>query len=365
MKGLTHFMTGVALSSFLTPAVTMAASTRLGEGTGAESSFILLLGGLYGIMPDTMDFKMGQFFAAAEVEVDCDPSNPDPKKMARQIGEAMDQVAETGEYRKVQLYPMQLASNLWRQYMIKFDGETNEVIVVMNEIVSTSQVPYPGTEPKENRVGRYKLKGKLLETHGRPSMVDIMSGPQFGFRKEGEHVVVEFLPWHRTWSHSYVLGAMLALIPLIIAYMAGLHHWYLYGLAAFLGFAGHLTEDLTGHMGGSLIWPIKAKRYDGFCMFRASNPHANFSVDFASVVIILHNLDRITTQVIELPWWLYYLYFLVIPMFVYHMIVKIFEAKGDDPKADGAVKAEAALELSRKADIQMEEMLFEDESGVF
>ena len=361
MKGLTHFMTGVALSSFLTPAVSMAASTRLGTPE-AESSFILLLGGLYGIMPDTMDFKLGQFFAAADVEVDCDPSNPDPQKMARQIGEAMDEVYTTGEERKVQLFPMQLASNLWRQYMIKFDGETNEVIVVLNEIVSTSQVPYPGTEPKENRVGRYKLAGNLLETHGRPSMVDIMSGPQFGFRKQDDYVVVEFLPWHRTWSHSYVLGAALALIPMLIAFMAGWHHWYLYGVAAFLGFAGHLTEDLTGHMGGSLIWPFKTRRYDGFCLFRASNPHANFSVDYASAVITLFNLDRFTTRVITMPWALYYFCFLVVPLFVYFMIIKLYSAKGDDPKADGAVKAEEALTLSRKLELQREEMQFEDES---
>jgi len=53
MKGLTHFMSGVALSTFLQAPVSMC---------WEERSFILVLGGLFGIMPDTLDFKVGQFF---------------------------------------------------------------------------------------------------------------------------------------------------------------------------------------------------------------------------------------------------------------------------------------------------------------
>lgn len=358
MKGLTHFMSGVALSSFITPAVAMAASTRLGTPEAA-ASFILVLGGLYGIMPDTLDFKLGQFFSQAEVEVDCDPVNPDPGKMAEQIGKAMEQAYTSGKYVKCQLYPMRLGANLWRQYVIKFDGERNEVQVILNEIVSTSQIPYLGSEPKENRVGKYRLKcGKIMETHGRPSVVDILSGPQYGFRKEGENVLVEFLPWHRTWSHSYVLGAVLSLIPLAVAWLLRWKYFWLYGLVAFLGFAIHLTEDLTGHMGGSLLWPFKSKRYNGMCLFRASNPHANFSVDYASVVIIVHNLDRITTKVIKMPFYLYYLYFLVIPLFVYFTVAKIFAEKQGEK--DAVLKAEAALQES-EADIRNEELMFEDD----
>ena len=32
---------------------------------------------------------------------------------------------------KVQFFPMRLGSNLWRQYIIKFDGEANEVVIVL------------------------------------------------------------------------------------------------------------------------------------------------------------------------------------------------------------------------------------------
>jgi len=360
MKGLTHFLSGVAVSTFFGPAVTMAASTRA-DIDGAKASFILLLGGLFGIMPDTLDFKLGQFFSKADVDIDCDPLNTDPQKMAEQIGQAMDRVAETGKYLKVQLFPIRLGSNLWRQYVIKFDGQTNEVIVVINEVVSTSQVPFEGTAPPEDkRIGRYKLNGKLLEKHGRPSVVDIMSGPQFGFRNVDGAVSVEFLPWHRTWSHSYVLGLMLAVPVWLIALTAGLNYWYLYGLIAFLGFAIHITEDLTGHMGGSLIWPFNKKRSDGMAWFRASDPGANFTVDFVSATIIIFNLDRFTGNYIGLPWYLYYPLFTGIPLAVYWGLYKgLAPAKAEGKR--GAAIAEDLIEAER-ARQRNAELLYEDEA---
>lgn len=387
MKGFTHFMSGVALASFFPAAVKAAASTRIGI-PDAQASFMLVLGGLYGIMPDTLDFKFGQFFSRAEIQVDCNPNEPDPAKMARQIGEAVEEAYRTGKYMRAQLYPMQLASHLWRQYLVKFDAEANEIVVVINEIVATNQIPFMGSEPKENRVGRYKLKeARLKDAHGRPSVVDIMSGPQFGFRKEEDGVInVEFLPWHRTWSHSYVLGLILALPWTILAFAMGWAHPWLYSIIAFLGFAIHITEDLTGHMGGSLIWPFKDKRYDGLSWFRASDPKANFSVDFTAMIIIVYNLWRFTTPegiggpLTVMPWYLYYLYFLVIPLTVYFTVAHAFKEpstpKGGEISAGKALEVDAAMAAAimspfvidmeekdgmTEADIRRQEMEFEAE----
>ncbi len=348
MKGLTHFMSGAAVASFFLPAVRMA-------HRDAASSFILVLGGLFGIMPDTMDFKMGQFFSKADYDIDPDPMNPDPQMMAEMLGKAMDQAAETGRCVKAQMYPMRMGADLWRQYVIKFDGEKNEVVIVLNEIVTTSQVPILGSEPPEKkRIGRYRLqKGRILETHGRPSVVDIMSGPQFGFsRNEKGEVEVEFLPWHRTWSHSYVLGLMLAIpVWLIASLLAGWSLGWLYGLIAFLGFSVHLTEDLTGHMGGSLIWPLVKERCNGLSLFKASNPHANFTVDYTSAVLILWNLNRFNQErYFTLNAWQYFLYALIIPLAVYGAITKIFGGKGKQGKR--------GVEVAEKA-IQREELAYE------
>ncbi|MBN2054425.1 metal-dependent hydrolase [bacterium] len=366
MKGLTHFLSGVALSSFFAPAVRMASTPRSGLET-AEASFILLLGGLYGIMPDTLDFKLGQFFSPAEIDIDCNPEHLDPQRMAREIGEAMDKAYQENRTIKVQLFPIRMGNNLWRQYVIQFDGATNEVVVIINEIVSTSQVSYPGTEPKENRVGRYQLRhGKILETHGRPSVVDIMSGPQYAFVPDGQNVLIEFLPWHRTWSHSYVLGLILATPWWLIAFLFGFSNWWLYGLIAFLGFAIHLTEDLTGHMGGSLIWPFYRKRSNGLCLFKASDPRANFSVDYAAAVITIFNLDRFTTNIIPISWTWYYLIFLVLPITLYLGVYWLFDRglkqrKDGELSADEALRRESAGRKAREALIRFEELAYEED----
>ncbi len=354
-------MSGLAVATFFQKAVAMSAR---GGNEDAQSSFILVLGALYGILPDTLDFKFGQFFSLPDHDIDCDPVNPDPQKMADQVGMAMEEAYAGDKLVKVNLYPMQISADLWRQYVVKFDGENNEVAVVLNEIVSTSQVPFLGTEPKENRVGRHKLKaGKLMETHGKPSIVDIMSGPQFGFKKYGDYVLVEFLPWHRTWSHSYVLGFFLSVPVVAITYLLRLKYWYLYGIIAFLGFATHITEDLTGHMGGSLLWPFVGKRYNGFCLARASDPRVNFSVIMLAIVIILYNLDRFTVKVIPMPWYMYFLWFFVLPLVLFLIFADKFGIK-----SQAKYGGEAAEEVLRKArvsdEIAVEELREEEDTMI-
>jgi membrane-bound metal-dependent hydrolase YbcI (DUF457 family) len=351
MKGLTHFISGVAMASFI-PAATKLANSNV------ASSYILVLGGLFGILPDTLDFKFGQFMSRVDYDVDADSNNPDPQKMAEQIGRAIDECYTTGRYVKAQLYPMRMGADLWRQYVIKFDGEKNEIVVVINEIVTTSQIPYLGSAPKQNRVGRYKLKGRVFDPHGRPSVVDIMSGPQYGFKKVGDVVEVEFLPWHRTWSHSFVLGFFLSIgVWLLASLVTGWGMGWLYGLVAFLGYAIHITEDLTGHMGGSLLWPFRKDRTNGLCLFTASSPHANFAVNYVAVALLIYNLSRFSPQPpIKLGTIQYLLYAMAIPLAVYGVITKLFGEKGGKKKG-GLVSAEKALAEEER--MKMEELEYD------
>ena len=343
--------------SFIPAAVRMA-------NNKIDNSLILGLGGLFGIMPDTLDFKVGQFFSQADYDVDVDPNNLNPQDMAEQIAKGINDAWETGRYVKVQLYPIRLGVDLWRQYVVKFDGEKNEVVVVINEIVNTSQTPYLGTAPKTNRVGRCRVKGKMLETHGKPSVVDIMSGPQFGFIKRAGQVEVEFLPWHRTWSHSYVLGFILSSVVWVLASLvAGWDKGWLYGLVAFLGYAIHITEDLTGHMGGSLLWPFQKDRTNGLCLFKASNPHANFTVDYIAVTLLLFNLNRFAPRpYFAMGAWQYLLYVIAIPLVIYGLITKIFGERKGEAKKEGEISAEKALAEHLKQ--SNEEMLYEAEDAL-
>ena len=133
----------------------------------------------------------------------------------------------------------------------------------------------------------------------KPSTVDILSSTMFGLQPEEDgKIYFNWLPWHRTWSHSYVLGAFMSLFVLITAFFMGLPYWWLYGSAAFLGYAVHVTEDMTGHIGGSLLWPFLKPRTEGLELFKASDPRTNFSVIYTALVLTVWNLDRFTTQYI-------------------------------------------------------------------
>ncbi|HRY28587.1 MAG TPA: metal-dependent hydrolase [Elusimicrobiota bacterium] len=341
MKGLTHFLSGIAAATFIPEVIRMSTQSRVDTVEGAANSFIMLLAGAYGLLPDTLDFKVGQYFSAAEYEIDPDPRNPDPQAMADKFAAAIAHAGRTGEFTRVQFYPTQLGASLWRQYAVLFPKK--EVIIQFNEMVKTSQCPIPGTAPKQNRVGRapleYELKARNLEIDWlnkavrflrrlikgpdkeaavKPSTVEIFSGAQFGFQLEKDgKLYFNWLPWHRTWSHSYVLGFLLTLPIHLIAYRMGLFHWWLYGLVAFLGFFTHITEDMTGHIGGSLFWPLHRPRSEGLELFKASDPRTNFSIMYAAIVLIVWNTDRFSSKLIPLSGAEVLTYFLVIPLAVY------------------------------------------------
>ncbi len=353
MKGLTHFISGVAAATFIPEAVRMSAAGRM-DIAGASSSFILVLAGLYGIMPDTLDFKVGQFFDRVDITVDPDPLDPDPREMAEKFVQAVKMAGEKGGTVKIQYMPIQLGANRWRQYLILF--KEKEVSVQINEEVSTSQIPFPGTAPPAwkrsatlplpysikpvsldtdwlNRLVRKLRKiikrGKEKEkTTVKPSTIDILSGTTFGLKKESDgKLYFDWLPWHRTWSHSYILGLMLSAPWGIGAWLAGIERWWLYGAVPFLGFAVHITQDMTGHIGGSLLWPFLKPRTEGFEMFSASDPRTNFSVIYAAFILIIFNLDRFTAGLLTSgpeavwDWWSFLAIFLVIPLALYFKIV--------------------------------------------
>jgi len=320
MKGLTHFISGIAAASFLPAVVQRSAVPRSGI-EGAESSFLLALAGLYAIMPDTLDFKLGRFFEKADVDVFPDPHNINAQVMADALGQLIDRAWVEDKNLRIQFHTLQISADRWQQYRINFDTENDAVEVVIGDIVTTSQVPFPGTAP-ESSLGRYELKhARLLSGSARGSKVDIMSGPMYGFRKskKGDYIEVDFLPWHRTWSHSYMLGIFLSLPLWPLAAFFGWETPWIYALVGFIGFATHITEDLTGHMGGSLIWPFMKERTRGLCLFHASNPDANFVTDWIALSIIIWNLDRFTSHIIPLSGFMYFLFFLIAPMIFYFL----------------------------------------------
>jgi len=85
LKGITHFVTGVALATFF-PEVVRA---------GAQGSLLPVLGGVAGILPDTLDFKFGRYFESYDVEIDPGPQ-PDARRIAEEVAGAMRRATKPG-----------------------------------------------------------------------------------------------------------------------------------------------------------------------------------------------------------------------------------------------------------------------------
>ena len=339
-------MTGVAVSSFFGGAVEMAEY---------QKSWIMVLGGMYGIMADTLDFKFYAFFSGEDYEIDPDPLHPDAPKMAEQIGKAIEQAYDENRMVKIRCHTVRLGADLWRQYVIRFDPVKGEVVVVINPIVTMSQIPYFGTEPKENRVGKHKLRVPLIESHGRPTVVDILNGPEIGFRRVGDSVQVEFIPFHRTWTHSFFVGFLAASVAWLIAsWCAGWNIGWYYGLLALAAYWSHLICDLTGYMGASFFWPFWKKRTAGLKLFKSQNPNSNFIFNYCCVMITVFNLNRFTFvnmdpalgNYITASPLKYFLCTIIIPIGIFLLLGRIFgkKEKEKEKKKEAVLIAEEALD---------------------
>ena len=138
MKGIVHFLSGLAVATFFPEAVNLAA---------AQSSFILVLGGIGGLLPDTLDFRLSRFLERPDVNIDPHPANPDPQAIAQRLAEAIDRVANSKQKLVVQLRTMRLGPDRWRQYSLRFDVENRLVRVKLGPVVNTSQMPIGATNP--------------------------------------------------------------------------------------------------------------------------------------------------------------------------------------------------------------------------
>ncbi|MEE9616739.1 MAG: metal-dependent hydrolase [Anaerolineae bacterium] len=297
MKGISHFITGVALATFF-PEVVQA---------GAQGSLLPMLGGIGGILPDTLDFKFARYFERYDLEIDPGPE-PDARDIAEQVVGAIRRAHETGKPQNVMLHTIRLGADLWRQYTIRFDPEQNEVAVRIGPIVNTGQVPLPGSEPPSPPLpppqaggmkggeARVKVGVPMVHTYDAETRIDIFSGPSFKFERRGDKLHVHFLDWHRRWSHSLTLAAAVGLV-------AGLLFGKWAGIVAGLGFAGHVLEDQLGFMGSNLFYPFTKGRSTRLQLLRSGDAIPNFLTVWTSVALILFNLDRFSAQPRLDPWW--------------------------------------------------------------
>ncbi|MBN1953565.1 MAG: metal-dependent hydrolase [Anaerolineae bacterium] len=288
MKGITHFISGVAIATFF-PEVVQGA---------AAGSVLPMLGGIAGILPDTLDFKFARYFEKYDLEID-PGSEPEARDIAERVVGAMRKAYETDDPQNVMLHTVRLGGDLWRQYVIRFDPAENEIAVRIGPVVNTGQVPFPGSEPEGAEEVRLKVGVPMVHTYDAENKIDIFSGPSFKFERRGDQLHVHFLDWHRRWSHSLTLAAALglgaagtaALVELLA--QGGLSRLPLWmGLVVGLGFAGHVLEDQLGFMGSNLFFPFSKRRAIGLQLLRSGDAIPNFLTVWTAVALIVFNLDR-------------------------------------------------------------------------
>lgn len=310
MKGIAHFITGVAVATFFPEVVAQA----------AQGSLLPMLGGVAGILPDTIDFKFVRYFVTHQVEIDPGPE-PDAREIADRIATAMRQAYETGKPQRVMLHTIRRGADLWRRYAVRFDpGHPGAVKVRIGPLVDTGQIPLPGSEPPLHNAGanpngrrlpgvalpgeaRVKIGVPIVHTYDEEIKIDIFSGPSLTFKRQGEQLHVHFLDWHRHWSHSLTLAALLGLGTAgLAASIEFLTHGVITrtplwaGLIAGLGLTSHVLEDQLGFMGSNLLYPFTEARTVGLQLLRSGDATPNFLTVWTAAALIVFNLDRFSAQ---------------------------------------------------------------------
>jgi len=275
MKGIAHFISGIAVATFIPDVVHQA----------ANGSPILALGGLFGLLPDTLDFRITRFLERYDDEIDPDPRDLQPQAIADRVARAMRSAFETHRPHTIMLHTLRLGADLWREYSLRFCPEMGKVAVRVGPVVNTSQTPFPGTEPADNAEAWAIVGVPMVHTYDAECKINIFSGPAFRFERRDDAVHVTFLPWHRRWTHSLTLAAALGLgVGSLLGPTAG--------LVAGLGFATHILEDQLGFMGSNLFWPFTQGRCAGLRWLRSGDGLPNLLTVWLAVALILFNLDR-------------------------------------------------------------------------
>jgi hypothetical protein len=281
MKGVAHFSVGVALASCFQEAVR----------AGADGNpLYFILGGIFGLLPDTMDFKFYKFLYRYDCEITPDPDNPDPRMISEGLACVINTSFVDRKPLKVKLNTMRLGADLWRQYKVKFDVPGRRVIASIGPVVRTDQ------SVAEECPGGVRESSAILVCGIRPeyeveTTVDILDGPSFMMSPTGDgRVSPVFIPWHREWSHSIVIGFMLGL--------AGAVTWgLLAGTIIFMAYGAHIFLDQLGFLGSNLFFPFRqSSRTGGMKLVHSGDMLPNFSAVWLSCLAMFWNLYR------SLPW---------------------------------------------------------------
>ena len=277
MKGIAHFAAGVAVASCFPGAVAAAES---------GNPLYFVLGGIFGLLPDTIDFRFSRFFYRHDMEVAPDPLKPEPQMVADAVAFAVNRAAETGKPFSIKLDTIRLGADLWQQYEVQFDVPARQIVVSYGPVVDTGGNPVEDEVPAKRPTASAPLLCDVRLDYLARTKVDIFDGPLFRMEPEADgRVVPRFIPWHREWSHGF-------LPALLLGALAGVVWGALAGVVVAGAFAAHILADQAGFMGSRLFFPFGKQRIAGLKWTHSGEALPNFGTVWLSCLLIFWNLSR-------------------------------------------------------------------------
>jgi hypothetical protein len=277
MKGIAHFSVGVAAASCLPGTVESAA-------TGNPLYF--LLGGIFGLLPDTLDFRILRFLYPHDIEAVLDPLSPDPNVVANAVAIAVSQTRETGRPVRLKLATVRMAADEWLRYHVRFDRTARKVRVQLGPVVSTGGEPIRDlVHTPHPREASHPLPADVRIEYTAETVVDIFDGPAFEFVPEGHTVTARFITWHRSWSHGLLCAAAGALLCWL---------WFdaRAAMVAAVSSLAHGLADQLGQMGNNWFYPFRKHRVPGWRTMRSGDGLANLATVWGACLVLFWNLAR-------------------------------------------------------------------------
>ncbi|MFU8780231.1 MAG: metal-dependent hydrolase [Kiritimatiellia bacterium] len=301
MKGFTHFVAGLAVTSCFPWAV---------EAAKQGNPLYFLLGGAAALLPDTMDFKILRYFHRHHIEVSPDPLNPDMQMVADAIAQAIDYAGFRNL--SIRLNTIRCGPDTWQKYRIQIDPGKREVRTQLEDRIDTGGNPVQVQNPLPANTGQAAFLTPIALEYLATFPVEMLDGPhlQLAPGPAGE-IAVRFIPWHRSYTHSFCVSAILAgLASLLFGWTA---------LAVvFTAHASHILLDQLGYMGSNLLWPLSRKRWPGFKLRHASSAFWNLAAVWMAIALIYSNLHGHTDQVPRIPPIGYLILAIILPLGIIH-----------------------------------------------
>lgn len=249
----------------------------------AGNPFYFVLGGVAGLLPDTLDFKFYRYFYRHDMEVIPDPLNFNPQMIADAVALAITRAWIDRKPVVIKLDTIRLGADRWQQYAVVFDTAQKKVVVTQGPVVSTSRTPLEGTP---HRTASASVVCGIRPDYETTTVIDIFDGPVFRMeRTADERVMPEFIPWHRQWSHSITLSAVAGLT-------CGAAFGVPAGAIAALAIAAHIAVDQCGFLGSNLFFPLTRSRTTGLQLTHSDSPLPNFCATIVSMLIVFANLHE-------------------------------------------------------------------------